>query len=90
VNDEITVEVVEISRTRVKLGVRAPDHVSVVRRETLSVAQDNHRAYKLVAEQNLKEVLRLVSRLSPERSGQDPIQACASRPSLHDGAQADT
>lgn len=40
----IEVEVIEISRTRVKLGVLAPREVSVVRAETVPVAEENRAA----------------------------------------------
>jgi carbon storage regulator len=46
---DIEIEVLEISRSRVKLGVRAPYKVSVVRKETLPVAQENQLASDLVA-----------------------------------------
>jgi carbon storage regulator len=44
----IEVEVMEISRTRVKLGVTAPRDVAVVRKETIAVAAENRRALELV------------------------------------------
>jgi carbon storage regulator len=45
---EIEIEVIEISRTRVKLGVRAPRTVSVLRRESVSLAQQNQSAATLL------------------------------------------
>ena len=44
VGTDIEIEVVEISRTRVKLGVRAPRNMLVMRRETSSVAAENREA----------------------------------------------
>ena len=47
--DAIEVEITEISTNRVRLGIRAPREVSVVRKETLSVADENRRAAALAA-----------------------------------------
>ncbi len=44
----IEIEVIEISRTRVKLGVMAPRDIPVVRKETIAVAAENRRALELV------------------------------------------
>ena len=43
----IEIEVIEISRTRVKLGVTAPRDVSVLRKEMLAVAAENRKALEL-------------------------------------------
>lgn len=58
----IEIEVVEISRTRVKLGVTAPRNVSVVRKETIPVAAENRQALELIAggPEGVKETLRLM------------------------------
>jgi len=45
----IEIEVVEISRTCVKLGVIAPRDVSVVRKETIPVAAENRKALELLS-----------------------------------------
>jgi len=52
--EDIEIEVVEISRTRVKLGVRAPRHVTVMRREAVTMAAENRQA------SDMAEVLRLL------------------------------
>ena len=46
---EIEIEVLEITRSRVRLGVRAPGHIPVTRKETLAVARENKMAADLVA-----------------------------------------
>jgi carbon storage regulator CsrA len=46
---DIEIEVIEVSRSRVKLGVRAPVHVPVIRKETLGVARENRMASELLA-----------------------------------------
>jgi carbon storage regulator len=49
VGTDIEIEVIEISRTRVKLGVRAPRTVSVARREVAALATQNRSASELFA-----------------------------------------
>jgi carbon storage regulator len=45
----IEISIIEISATRVKLGVTAPREVSVVRKETVAVAVDNRMAAELIS-----------------------------------------
>jgi carbon storage regulator len=56
----IEIEVIEISRTRVKLGVTAPRDVSVGRKEAIAVAAENRRALELMAgaAEDVAETLR--------------------------------
>jgi carbon storage regulator len=63
IGTDIEIEVIEISRTRVKLGVRAPRHVTVLRKETLAVAAENRQALELVSSGpvGVAEALRLLS-----------------------------
>jgi carbon storage regulator len=58
----IEVEVVEISRTRVKLGVTAPRDVSVLRKETIPVAAENRKALEFISggPGSVTETLRLL------------------------------
>ena len=71
----IEIEVVEISRTRVKLGVTAPRDVSVARKETIAVAAENRKALELIAggPEGVTETLRLLGTASrrgtPKTSG---------------------
>lgn len=58
---EIAIEVIEISRTRVKLGISAPREVPVLRKETVTLREENRQAASLVGERGLaavEEVLR--------------------------------
>lgn len=48
IGDGIEIEVLEISHTRVKLGVVAPRDIPVMRKETIAVAAENRRALELV------------------------------------------
>jgi carbon storage regulator len=63
IGDGIEIEVVEISRTRVKLGIVAPRDVPVVRKETIVVAAENRRALELVAAgpDGVRETLQLLN-----------------------------
>src|SRR5437660_239263 len=45
----IEIEVIEISRTRVKLGVTAPRGISVLRKETIAVAAEHRKALAFVS-----------------------------------------
>ena len=70
---DVEIEVLEISRSRVKLGVRAPFKVSVVRKETLPVAHENQLASDLVANkyhEGLGDLLHLL-----QQSGAAPKPA---------------
>ncbi len=60
---DVEIEVIEISRAKVKLGVRAPAHVTVIRKETLAVAQENRLASALISRngtQLLDELVQLL------------------------------
>jgi carbon storage regulator len=73
IGGDIEIEVIEISRTRVKLGVRAPEAVSVTRRETVPIAAENRSASELLdnhALRDLEEILRRVRRMSPGTGGE--------------------
>ncbi len=66
IGDEIEIEVIEISRTRVKLGIRAPRELRVLRGEAVSVAAENRSASELLGSRglsDLEEVLSLIRRL---------------------------
>lgn len=58
---DIEIEVVEISKSRVKLGVRAPRNISVTRRETSAIAAENREATALaVPGSGLENIVRLL------------------------------
>ena len=72
IGSDIEIEVIEISRTRVKLGVRAPQAISVARRETVPIAAENRSASELLDNRELRdleEILRKVRRMSPGAGG---------------------
>src|ERR1700722_3204869 len=67
IGSDIEIEVIEISRTRVKLGVRAPRSTPVVRRETVPIAAENRSASEFIGTrglEELEEILRVVRKLS--------------------------
>jgi carbon storage regulator len=62
IGDTIEVTIVEISPTRVKLGVLAPREISVTRQETMAVAADNRRAAGFVGSGGVDGLLRILTR----------------------------
>jgi carbon storage regulator len=67
----IEIEVMEISRTRVKLGVRAPRDVSVTRREVIALAAENRDASDLLSRcgrNGVGDLFRLLRVVSDENS----------------------
>lgn len=58
---DIEIEVVEISRSRVKLGVRAPRTISVTRREAAAIAAENRTASALARPgSGIENIVRLL------------------------------
>lgn len=67
IGGDIEVEVIEISRTRVKLGVRAPRAISVSRRETIPVAAENRQASEFIGGRGrecMEEILHMLKKFS--------------------------
>jgi carbon storage regulator len=63
----IEIEVIELSRTRVKLGVKAPRDLIVLRREAAAVASENRNALGLLLRRGAAadgDLLRLLETLS--------------------------
>jgi carbon storage regulator len=72
VDGDVEIEVIEISRSRVKLGVRAPFRVSVIRRETLAVSQENQLASDLIAsrgQEGVGDLVQMLNRQGLNQSG---------------------
>jgi carbon storage regulator len=59
---EIEIEVIEISRTRVKLGIKAPRTVTVLRRESVALVEENQSAAGLLASrpETVDDLIRLL------------------------------
>ena len=69
VGDDVEIEVIEISRSRVKLGVRAPGQISVVRKETRAISRENKLASDLIASRGQQGVGELLQLLKPPEEG---------------------
>jgi carbon storage regulator len=72
VGNDVEIEIIEISRSRVKLGVRAPCHTSVIRKETVGVSRENRMASDLLAArgpEGMGELLELLYLPRHKQSG---------------------
>lgn len=58
IGDEVEVEVLESGGTQVKLGIRAPRSVGVVRKEIRVVGEQNQAAARPILGPDLKEILK--------------------------------
>ena len=61
IGDAIEIEVLEVSGTRVKLGIVAPDSVLIQRKETRLTGDENVTAARSVKQQNISELLSKVA-----------------------------
>jgi carbon storage regulator len=71
IGGDIEVEVIEISRTRVKLGIRAPRAVPVSRREAVPVAAENREASEFIGSRGrecMEEILGMLRKFSSRPS----------------------
>ena len=84
VGNEVEIEVIEISRSRVKLGVRAPLHVPVIRKETMPIVRENQLASDLMAVGGTDHVGELLKLLRPADS---PPAAPAIAPAITPAAE---
>jgi carbon storage regulator CsrA len=74
---EVEIEIIEISRSRVKLGVRAPHHIPVIRKETLKIAQDNLLASDLIVSRGNEvagEILKMLRHAESDLAGPEDVQ----------------
>lgn len=58
IGDEVEVEVLESGGSQVKLGIRAPRSVGVVRKEIRVVGEQNQAAARPILVTELKEILK--------------------------------
>ena len=66
---DVEISIVEISRTRVKLGITAPRNVSIVLRESVAVASDNRAAATFLGDGALHgKLIRLLGEASRENA----------------------
>jgi carbon storage regulator len=73
VGGSVEIEIVEISKSRVKLGVRAPGHVPVVRKEMAMVAGENRTALELVAGEGVGSLITMLSKTRLNEIQRPPI-----------------
>lgn len=59
----IEIEVIDISRTRVKLGIRAPRTTPVIRAEAVTVAAENRSASAFLAGRGMKDMEQILQLL---------------------------
>jgi carbon storage regulator len=69
---EVELEVLEISRTRIKLGITAPREVPVVRTETIAVAAENRAASAWLSDHHGTHATHLMDLLKNLRAAQVP------------------
>ena len=58
IGDQIEVEVLESSSSQVKLGIRAPRSIGVVRKEIRMVGEQNRAAAQPILAPRLEEILK--------------------------------
>lgn len=57
--DNVEIKVLEVSETRVKLGIDAPRELKVVRKEVLSTIEENKKAsMNILISDELKNILK--------------------------------
>jgi carbon storage regulator len=87
VGSEVEIEVLEVSRSRVKLGVRAPSHIPVIRKETLAIAGENQMASDLVASCGHEGIGELLQRLKqPALLQSVPVRSATGNGMTEDGS----
>ena len=73
IGDDIEIEVLDASGSQVKLGIRAPKWVPVVRKEIRVVSEQNQAASRAVTAEHLKQVLNAVEQTRPPKPSSTPI-----------------
>ena len=64
IGDDIEIEILDASASQVKLGIRAPKEIPVVRKEIQVVSEQNHAASHAVSTQGLGGILQSLRRNS--------------------------
>ena len=67
VGDDVEIQILEVGPTRVKLGIVAPQQVTVLRSESKLTKEQNLAAAGGVTESGIRGLLRSLSRASVER-----------------------
>jgi carbon storage regulator len=64
IGKEIEVEILESGSSQVKLGIRAPRSIGVVRKEIRMVGEQNQAAAQAIPPQRLEQILELFKKKS--------------------------
>ena len=67
VGDNIEIQVLQVTGTRVKLGISAPSSVAIVRREIQITQDENQTAALSVSEQAIASLLQSLPAAAPAR-----------------------
>lgn len=70
IGDEVEIEILETGSSHVKLGIRAPKHVIVLRKEIQITGQENVLAAKEKSGAALRSLLKTL-----KKRGESPIRA---------------
>lgn len=62
IGDEVEIEILEMTGSQVKLGIRAPKHIAVMRKEILSIQQANLAASQPISSTSLENMLEQLRR----------------------------
>ncbi|MEZ5404576.1 MAG: carbon storage regulator [Bryobacteraceae bacterium] len=68
IGGEIEIEVIEVSGSRVKLGIRAPRQTLILRKELLATGQENQRAALSLGHAGLASLLDSLALRTPPES----------------------
>lgn len=66
IGGEIEVEVLDAAGSQVKLGIRAPRSIGVVRKEIQVVGEQNRAAARPITGPGLTQIAKKLKKLSPE------------------------
>jgi carbon storage regulator len=62
IGEEAEIEILEVTGSQVKLGIRAPKHITVLRKEVLHTQQANLAAARPISSTTLENVLEQLRR----------------------------
>jgi carbon storage regulator len=62
IGDEVEIEILEMTGSQVKLGIRAPKHITVLRKEIRSIRQANLAASQPISTTSLENMLEQLRR----------------------------
>ena len=60
IGEEVEIEVLEITPARVKLGIRAPERVTILRKELQATREQNQAAARGLSSGSLARLLRML------------------------------